>query len=69
VIKRYQRMRFVGLCMFAAGMLSIVGLPGFSLVPPGDELWKQTVRVVLLVCGFAGFGVYGYAVYQLNRLK
>lgn len=69
MIERYRRIRSIGLCLFVVGMLGMVGLPGFSLVPPGDELWKQAARVALLVCGFAGVGIYGYAVYKLSRMK
>ena len=63
---RFRKLRALGLGIFIAGAL---GVPGFSLLAPGDDNWKQVTRVALLVFGFVGFGIYGYAVYKINRTK
>jgi hypothetical protein len=61
-----RRLRNVGLAVFLLGAL---GVPGFSLLAPGEDHWKQVVRVLLLISGFLGVGLYGFAVYKLSREK
>lgn len=66
MMERHRRVRSIGLTLFLLGTL---GLPGFSLVVPGDDLWKQIARVGFLVVGMLGVILFGYGVFKITRSR